>query len=229
MKISIHQPQYLPWPGYINKIFLSDVFVFLDDVQYKKNEWQNRNRIKGPNGLIWLSVPVHYNFGQKNSDITIDNTASWQKKHKKSIEECYKKSEFFNDFFPYLKKIYEKEYKYLVDVNVDSITAILDYLKINKKIIFSSSLNITTQKTDRIIDICKTLKADTYISGQGAKDYLIVEKFKENNINLCFQKYKIKPYKQLWGDFIENLSIIDMIFNLGREETVKFISENSIL
>lgn len=229
MKISIHQPQYLPWAGYINKIFLSDVFVFLDDVQYKKNEWQNRNRIKGPNGVIWISVPVHYSFGQKINELKIDNTVLWYKKQRKTIEECYRKSAFFDEFFPYIKKIYEKEYRYLVDLNVDSVMAIINYLNIKRKIIFSSSLNITSQKTDRIIDICKTLKADTYISGQGAKDYLIAEKFKEHNINLCFQEYRVKPYKQLWGDFVENLSIVDMIFNIGREKVVEFISENSIL
>lgn len=80
MKISIHQPQYLPWAGYINKIIKSDIFVFLDDVQYKKNEWQNRNRIKSATGEIWLTVPVHYEFGQKINEIKIDNTTQWQKK-----------------------------------------------------------------------------------------------------------------------------------------------------
>jgi hypothetical protein len=223
MKIAIHQPQYLPWSGYFNKILQSDIFVFLDDVQYKKNEWQNRNRIKSPNGEVWLTVPVHYNFGQKINEIEIDNKFLWRKDHLKTMRFNYQKAKNFSDFYPYIENLLNKEYKMLVDVNIDSIKMILSYLNIDKKIVKSSELKVEGEKTQRLVNICKVLNADIYISGSGAKDYLIVEEFEKNNIQVIFQEYHTPEYPQLFGNFIPNLSIIDMIFNVGKEETIKLL------
>ncbi|MFQ3675105.1 MAG: WbqC family protein [Endomicrobiia bacterium] len=224
MKISIHQPQYLPWAGYFNKILNSDIFVILDDVQYKKNEWQNRNRIKSSSGELWLTVPVHYTFGQKINEIKIDNKIFWSKKHLKSIELNYKRAPFFNEIFPLVEKVLSKEYIYLVDINVELIKIILNYLEINKKIVKSSEYKIVGEKTLRLINICKTFGADIYLSGQGGKDYLVEEEFKKNGIKLEFQEYKVKEYPQLFNGFIPNLSILDILFNCGKEQTLKIIS-----
>ncbi len=229
MKVAIHQPQYLPWCGYFNKIINCDVFVFLDDVQYKKNEWQNRNRIKNKNGTIWLTVPVHYRFGQKINEVYIDNKILWRKDHLKSIEYNYKKAKYFDDFFPVIENLLKKEYDLLVDVNIESIKIILSYLGIEKKIIKSSELKVEGEKTNRLINICKKLSADVYISGVGAKEYLVVEEFEKNGIKLIFQNYTTPNYPQLYGDFIPNLSIIDMIFNIGKEETIKLINQPIVL
>lgn len=224
MKISIHQPQYMPWPGYFNKILHSDIFVLLDDVQYKKNEWQNRNRIKSSSGELWLTVPVYYSFGQKINEIKIDTKILWQKDHLKTIELNYKKSPFFNEVFPLVEKVLNKEYTYLVDINIESIKMVLNYLNIEKKIVKSSDYKIVGEKTLRLINICKTLGGDTYLSGQGAKDYIIKEEFEKNNIKLEFQEYKLQEYPQLFGRYIPNLSILDMMFNCGKEMTLKLIS-----
>jgi len=223
MKVAIHQPQYLPWPGYFNKILQADIFVFLDDVQYKKNEWQNRNRIKSATGEIWLTVPVHYRFGQKINEVEIDNKIFWQKDHLKTISVCYRKAKYFDKFFPYIEKLLSKKYKMLVEVNIESINIILSYLGINKKIVLSSELKVEGEKTKRLVNICKKLGCDIYISGSGAKEYLVVEEFKKNNINVLFQEYTTPEYPQLFGKFIPNLSIIDMIFNVGKEETLRLI------
>jgi len=223
MKVAIHQPQYLPWPGYFNKILQADIFVFLDDVQYKKNEWQNRNRIKSATGELWLTVPVHHRFGQKINEVEIDNKIFWQKDHLKTISVCYRKAKYFDKFFPYIEKLLSKKYKMLVEVNIESINIILSYLGINKKIVLSSELKVEGEKTKRLVNICKKLGCDIYISGSGAKEYLVVEEFKKNNINVLFQEYTTPEYPQLFGKFIPNLSIIDMIFNVGKEETLRLI------
>lgn len=224
MKVAIHQPQYLPWPGYFNKILQCDIFVFLDDVQYKKNEWQNRNKIKTATGEQWLTVPVHYKFGQKINEVKIDNKIFWFKDHLKSIKINYSKSIFFHEFFPYVENFLNKEYEKLVDVNIESVKMILFYLGIKKKIVLSSDLQVEGEKTQRLVNICKKLKADVYVSGIGAKDYLEIEEFKKNNIKVVFQQYTTPEYPQLFGKFIPNLSIIDMIFNTGKEKTLELIS-----
>ncbi len=224
MKVAIHQPQYLAWPGYFNKILQADIFVFLDDVQYKKNEWQNRNRIKSAKGELWLTIPVHYKFGQKINEVEIDNKIFWRKDHLKTIKVCYRKAKYFDEFFPYIEELLSKEYKMLVDINIESVKMVLSYLGINKKLICSSELKVEGEKTLRLVNICKKLNCDTYISGSGAKEYLDVEEFKKYNINVVFQEYTTPEYQQLFGSFIPNLSIIDMIFNVGKDKTLNLIS-----
>lgn len=224
MKVAIHQPHYLPWPGYFNKIIKCDIFVFLDDVQYKKNEWQNRNRIKSAKGAIWLTIPVHYRFGQKINEVEIDNKIFWEKDHIKTIKINYQKSPFFKDFFPVIEELLSKRYNKLVDINIASVETILRYLGIERKIIRSSIFKVEENKTDRLVSICKKLSADIYISGIGAKEYLEEKKFEKENIKVEFQNYSTPIYTQMYGEFIPNLSIIDMIFNIGKYETLKMIS-----
>ncbi|MCX7940605.1 MAG: WbqC family protein [Elusimicrobiota bacterium] len=223
MKVAIHQPQYLPWSGYFNKILQCDIFVFLDDVQYKKNEWQNRNKIKTATGTQWLTVPVHYKFGQKINEVIIDNKILWKKDHIKSIEVNYRKAKYFFDFFPVVENLLSREYTKLVDINIESIKCVLSYLGINKQFVLSSTLNIEDEKTERLVEICKKLSADVYISGSGARDYLDIELFEKNNIKVVFQNYTVPEYQQLFGKFISNLSIIDMIFNVGKTKTLELL------
>ncbi|MCS7232099.1 MAG: WbqC family protein, partial [Elusimicrobiota bacterium] len=223
MKVAIHQPQYLPWSGYFNKILQCDIFVFLDDVQYKKNEWQNRNKIKSFTGEIWLTVPVHYKFGQRINEVEIDNKIFWRKDHMKTIKVNYSKSKFFDVFYPYIEKFLSKEYFKLVDVNIESVKMILSYLGVERRIVLSSEIKPEGEKTKRLVDICKKLSAEIYISGVGAKDYLEIEEFEKNKIKVVFQEYSTPEYQQLFGKFIPNLSIIDMIFNVGRDKTLELI------
>jgi hypothetical protein len=222
MIVSIHQPQYMPYIGYIYKILKSDVFVFLDDAQYKKNEWQNRNRIKGPNGLVWITVPVSFNFGDKINEVKIVEDG-WQKKHLNSIKSAYSKSNYFKDFFPYIENLLSKKYENLSVLNIKCVEMILDYLGVKKEIVISSTLNIDKTKTERLVEIVKKLNGDTYLSGDGAYSYLDEEIFEESRINLLYLNYKPVRYNQLWGDFIENLSVIDLIFNEGRENTLRIL------
>ncbi len=225
MIVSIHQPMYLPWIGYFNKIANSDIFVILDDVEYSKNDWFNRNKIKTPTGEQWLTVPVIY---KKNSvslikNVSIDNNQSWNKKHLNSIKQNYSKASFYSEFIKFFEEIYLSNWNLLIDVNMKFLTFILKILELKTKIVFASQLEIQDKSTERLISICKNLGADTYLSGTGAKEYLATELFGKNNLKLIFQDFKYPEYKQLHGNFIGHLSVIDLLFNCGAEESRKLI------
>jgi len=218
--VSIHQPQYLPWPGFFHKIGKSDCFVFLDTAQFEKGGFQNRNRIRRPDSWMWLTVPIKSKgrFKQKICEVEINYSVSWQERHLNSIKMNYARAPFFCDLEEYFKKIYSSRWKYLMDLNVRLIQFFLKYLKINTPFYYESKLKTTQKNTDRIIEICEKLGADTYLSGVGARAYLDEEKFRRARIKLIYQDFKYPVYKQCFGtNFIPNLSIIDLIFNCGKK------------
>jgi len=221
MILSVHQPQYIPWIGYFDKIIKSDGFVFLDHVQYKAREFQNRNKIRTKTGFIWLTVPVNSKgLGrQLICDIEIDNSLPWARQHLLSLKSWYSHADFFKDYFPFFESTYSVKWERLIELNIHIINFILKNLSIPTPIFFESKLNISTAKTDRIIDICKKLKADTYFSGIGGKDYLEAEKFTRENIGLTYQHFTHPLYKQQFckngTDFLPYMSILDLIFNEG--------------
>ena len=219
MILSVHQPQYLPWLGYFDKIAKSDCFVFLDCVQYKKREFQNRNKIRTKDGWIWLTVPVISKSKgfQLINEVLINSSIGWQNKHLKSIICCYKNAKYFNEHIGFFENIYNKKFEKLIDINLAIIYYLLEQFSIKTKIFFESSLSISTKKTQRIIDICKKLNADTYLSGIGGKDYLDEELFEKENIKLIYQDFKHPVYKQCYEPFIPYMSVIDFLFNCGKE------------
>jgi len=217
--VVILQPGYIPWLGFFDQMYKSDTFVILDDVQYDKHGWRNRNRIKTAQGIQWMTVPV-LTSGKNNliiKDVLIDNRTGWQKKHLKSIEQNYKKSQFFKEYFYIFEEILSKEWKYLIDLDMEFIYRLNAILGLNRKIIFASALNIKTDKTERLINICQILNADSYLTGDAAKDYIEKDKFDNNNIRLEFHNYSHPTYKQLYGKFMPFLSIVDLLFNNGGE------------
>ena len=219
MTVVILQPGYLPWLGFFDQMYKSDRFVILDDVQYDKHSWRNRNRIKTDRRIQWLTVPVL--ISGKNQPIIkgvlIDNKMNWRKKHLKGIEQNYKKSQFFKDYFYIFEETFSKEWKYLIDLDMEFIYRLNAVLGLNRKIIFASDLNIKTDKTERLINICQMLNASKYLTGDTAKEYIDAGEFIKHNIQLEFHNYSHPTYKQLYGEFIPYLSIIDLIFNHGDE------------
>jgi hypothetical protein len=167
MIISVHQPQYIPWLGYFDKISRSDRFVFLDNVQYKEREFQNRNKIRTKDGSIWLTVPViSKGEGRQNiRDVVIDNEIAWQRKHLGSLRSAYSKAAFFDKYYQYFETILAKDWGNLNDLNIEIIKFVLNELSISTPITFESELKIDTMSSQRIVDICKKLGADTYLSG----------------------------------------------------------------
>lgn len=215
MIVSVHQPQYLPWLGYFAKIRDSDVFVYLDKVQYKKREYQNRNRIKTDREPLWLTVPVvtHGKYDQLIDEVMIDQSSRWQEKHWGTIQRYYCHSPNFNAHKVFFEDLYSRPWSRLIDLNVCIIDYLLTAFRINRPLYFESSFNVNTKSTDRIIDICKALKADTYLSGTGGRDYLEENKFEQARIRLTYQEFQHPVYKQVYPGFESNMSAIDLLFN----------------
>lgn len=221
MKISVHQPQYIPWLGYFDKIASSDAFVFLDRVQYKEREFQNRNKIRTKSGWIWLTVPVvTKGLGRQDiGDVRIDNSSGWPKEHLASIKAWYGRAPFLGRYLSFFEEVYGKEWEVLADLNIHIIEYLLKELSIGTPVYFESKLDIKNKKTDRIIEICGKLKADAYLSGAGGKEYLEEDKFAPAGIRLEYQAYRHPEYRQQFmekdGDFIPYMSVLDLLFNEG--------------
>jgi hypothetical protein len=219
MIVAIHQPNFIPWSGYFFKILKADVFVLLDDVQFTKNSFINRNRIKTPEGAQWITLPVLQsgNFGQKINQIELFNSKLYFKKIKGTLNANYRKAPFFDEVFELINPTLIDANK-LVSVNELIIKNICKYLNIKKEIINSSSLtSISGESTDRLVSICKHIKATDYLAGFGSKNYQDNLKFNEAGINPLVYEFKHPVYNQLWGDFIPNLSIVDLLFNHGKK------------
>ena len=218
--IGIHQPNFLPWLGYFFKIKKSDVFIYLDTVQYTKNSYQNRNKIKTPQGEQWLAVPVltKGKFGQATHEVEINPQEKWKDKILKTLEMNYKKAPFFTAYFEKFKALLEKNTSSkLAAICIELIEWTCQELAINTPRQKASELNIPPElkSTDMLVEICKRSGADTYLSGSGGQHYQEEEKFKQANIGLAYSSFKYPEYEQLWKEFVPNLSIIDTLFNCG--------------
>jgi hypothetical protein len=216
--VAIHQPQYLPWLGYFDKIIKADAFCYLDNVQYKKNEWQNRNRIKTAQGRQWLTVPVSYRFPAKINEVKINNTVNWKRKHLQAMITNYSKAPFFAEYIGFFEEVYSKDWELISELNVYLIGRMQEMLNIKeKRTVLASTLSLSDDPTERLIDICKTLEGDTYLSGQDGAKYMDLERFKANGIEVSVQDFIHPEYPQLFGDFASHLSIVDLLFNCGPE------------
>jgi hypothetical protein len=229
MIIAIHQPNFIPWIGYFFKISKCDVFVLLDNVQYTKNGFINRNRIKTPQGENWLTLPVVQSgkFGQDIKETQIFNKDYSVKKVLATIAANYKKAAYFDKYYTGITEILNKSSDNLCDVNSILIKWAAADLGIKTKMIFASELDeITGESTERLVSICKKLNGTSYLAGLGAKKYQEDHLFKAVNINVINTPFKHPGYQQLWGDFLPNMSVIDLLFNCGPE--AKTILNNSM-
>ena len=218
MIVSIHQPNYIPWLGFFHKLLLSDTYVVFDDVQFPRGkDYANRNQIKTNNGKMWLTASV---LGKKDlkpwNQIEI-NDNGWREKHLKNIKSFYQKSPYFDTYYSMIEYIYNQNQKLLIELNLDLILLFLGCLDKDIDIITSSNIKTKLIGLDKILYILKEIGATEYISGdgEGAKRYIDEQLFKDNNIKLIWQNYKHPTYKQLHGDFIPYMSILDLIFNEG--------------
>lgn len=218
-RIVILQPGYLPWLGFFDQVHKSDIFVIYDDVQYTKRSWRNRNKIKTSTGWMWLTVPVIQKgeYFQTLLETKIDNTQPWRKKHWASIRSNYSKAPFFKNHSRFFEDIYKYKWESLVDLNTEIIKYLMEELGIKTQLMYSSKLKIPGKGTERLIKICQELGATHYLTGDLAKDYLEQTRFAKENIILEFQNYKHPIYPQLYDQFIPYLSVIDLMFNCGKE------------
>ncbi|MBB1556972.1 MAG: WbqC family protein [candidate division SR1 bacterium] len=229
MRCSIHQPNYIPYLGLFNKIYLSDIFVFYDNAQFTKGDYHNRNKVKGANGEVLLSLPVKVSLGQKINEVSFDNKIL--RKHWTTIEQSYKKAPYFNTYGEEIRrKIYETEETNIAKFNIETIIFLSRLIGIERTsfITLSEILpDLEHSSTKALVDICKEIGSDFYISGAGGRGYVEADLFSDAKIELVFQEYKHPVYSQLWGDFLPYMSILDLIFNEG-PNSLSFISQNSI-
>ena len=220
-KIAILQPNYIPWKGVFDLINRVDVFVFYDDVQYTIKDWRNRNIIKTPHGLKWLTVPV-ISKGRKDQlicDTKIGNYVDWQKKHYKSIRLNYAKAKHFKDYEYILEEIYlTKKWEYISDLNIYSTKLIAEILNIEVDWHKSSELNVYGDNKDgeRVIKICDLLSCNYFINGPSSRAFLNEKLFNAANIGLEYMKYNYPEYEQLYPPFEHHVSVLDLIFNEGQ-------------
>ena len=232
MKIlSAHQPAYLPWLGYLHKIALDDEFIILDNVQFEKNSFINRNKIKTANGSIFLTIPIEMkgHINKTIFEMKIDEKTNWRKKHWDSIYFSYKKADFFNESSDFFENYYKQTLtSSFVEFNNGITQFILKNLGINTPIKLQSNININSSKQDLIIDLCKETNASAFFFGAQGVNYVDENIFKKNNISCFFQNYNHPKYKQLWGSFEPYQSILDVIFNIGFNNTKSILFDNNI-
>ncbi len=211
------QPSYLPWLGYFDQMSKADVFVWYDDVQYDKHGWRNRNRIKGPKGPLWLTVPVLHKGRalQAIGAVEIDDRLSWNRKHLRSVEQLYARAPFSGAVLPRLTEILLRPWKHLVDLDIATTEWLANEFAIGTPRYRASQLGIGGDRNTRLINFCRHFQATRYISGDAARDYLDVTQFAAAGIEVVWHAYQHPKYPQLHGDFIPYLSALDLLLNMG--------------
>jgi hypothetical protein len=218
------QPGYLPWLGFFDQMKKADVFVYYDDVQFDKNGWRNRNRIKGSKGPVWLTVPVRHKGRSEQSiqAVEVIQDQLWATKHVKSIRELYAHAPFTKDYLDGLEAVLSGPKTHLVDFCYAAVEYFRGVLEIDTPMFRSSDLNIEGKRSERLVNICNHFQADTYLSGDSAKSYLQDDLFKDAGIDVQWQNYQHPTYDQQHGAFISHLSIVDLVMNMGPDSGTIF-------
>jgi len=211
------QPGYLPWLGYFDLMQKADIFVHYDDVQFDKNGWRNRNRVKGAKGAVWLTVPVRHSgqSGQSILDVEIDNRQDWRRKHLATVTQAYGRAPFADKLVPKLRQILERPWPLLVNLDLTLIDWLAAELAIATPRHRSSALGISGDRNERLIDLCMHFGANRYLSGNAAQDYLEPERFAAAGIEVVWHDYTHPSYQQLHGAFEPYLSVLDLMLNAG--------------
>ena len=224
MTITIHQPEHFPYYGFLDKVNKADVFVILDDVQFKKNNYQNRNQILTSNGSKWLGIPVE----MKNVKIKDINKRkvqlNWKSDYINKIMQTYKKHPYFDENMLWINEILSSDSDKLIDYNMKIIEKTFELININTRVIYSSDLQINTSKTQRLYDICKKINATDYLAGQGSIDYLDRSVF--SDVNIIKHEFVHPLYNQYNADkFVAYMSSLDFLMNIGKDRLRELLNE----
>jgi hypothetical protein len=218
MIVAGHQPNYLPWMGFFDKMLLCDVFIIEDCVQFEHQGFTNRNKIKTFQGVKWLTVPVkHAGKFLSVDEVLIANEAKpdWAKQHWLMLKHNYSRAPFWDKFSEFFEQTYNKKWLRLIDLNMHFIRGLMKFFTIKKPLVMASSLNVSEKKSALVLNQCKALGATVLLSGMGSRDYLNTKKFEKEGINVIFQDFRYPVYPQLAGEFVPNLSIVDYLFWTG--------------
>ena len=219
MIVGIHQPNYLPYMGFFDKLRNSDIFIIYDDAQFNKSDFQHRNKIRIYHGSKWLTVPVEkkhiaINKIQIKNDLKINNML-WTDAHLKEITDNYSSAPYFKKFESSLDDIYSETYDSLIDINIKLIDFLRDAFRIKTKIVYSSDFNLSSKSTEKIVELVNAVGGDTYLSGPAGKDYMDVDMFDKCDIKLEYQNFSHPVYKQQYEGFIPYMSALDALLNVG--------------
>ncbi len=217
MIVGIHQPNYLPYLGFFHKMKESDIFIIYDDAQFNKGDFQHRNRIRIHNGQKWLTVPVEKRHSPINRIQVINDTMvkneKWSQHHLSQIHDNYKNADLFSDYFDDMSSILDEEHELLAVLNMKLIEFLSSSFDIDTKIVYSSDFPSGSTSTQRLIELVSSVNGDTYLSGPAGRNYLDMELFKTNGIDVIFQDFKHPVYEQQYEGFVPNMSAIDALFN----------------
>lgn len=218
--LSAHQVAYLPWLGYLHRIALSDLFVILDDVQFEKNSFTNRNLVKTAGGAAWLTIPVHLKGHTKSTirETRVADGTNWARKHWLTLAQGYAKAPFFGAHRDFFEGVFNREWEHLVDINHVLLKYLLHQFGIETPVVYQSKLGVGGEKQELVLNLCRKLQANQFLFGIMGRDYVDRERFLLHGVKPCFHVYTTAPYPQLWGDFIANLSAVDMLFNVPADE-----------
>lgn len=213
MIVTIHQPDFLPWLGFFDRWQKSDLYIVLDDVQFLRRGWHHRDKIKTKDGVKWLTVPVikKGKSSQLIREVRIDDGSDWRKKHVRTIEMNYKGAPGFERCFNRIREIYNKKYKFLIDLNMAFLNFVSEELGIAKPTAYASDYKISTSSSQRLLDLLKVAGGTEYLTGIGSKNYLDEALFRKEGIDVFWQEFEHPVYKQLHGQFIPMVSCIDFL------------------
>jgi hypothetical protein len=228
LKVAVHQPHYFPYPGLFHKVSLVDKFVLMDDVQYNRG-FVNRNRILDVHGAVWLTVPIDKTQKfTENRMVKINNEMDWRGEHWKKLQVSYSNAKFFTAYRSDLERLYSSDWEFLAKLDLETMKLCFGWLGMDVPVIIESGLGVSSTGTQRLIDVCKALGADTYVSGSGGREYMDEALFAKNGLTLEYQHYAPKPYPQRHaGGFVPDLSVIDLLANLG-PNSMDFIKSCSV-
>lgn len=223
MVVTIHQPEHLPWLGFLDKASQADLFVLLDHVQYRKRYFQNRNRIRSSEGFIWLTVPVLVKgrYTQAINQVVVNNEGAprWREKCFNSLVHCYRKAPFFARYAGFFEDLYRRQWERLVDLNETIIRYLLQAFSIQVPLVRSSELGTNEQKGDLVLEICQKVGATTFLSGISGQEHLDMKRFSAQGVAVRVQEFHHPIYRQLHEPFLPCMSGIDLLFNHGPESS----------
>jgi WbqC-like protein family len=228
--VTIHQPEHLPWLGFFDKMRQADIFVLLDTTQFAKDDFQNRNRIKTKSGSTWLTVPV-FKKGRSEQlllDTEICNDRNWRNQCWSAIYQNYREAPYFDKHKSFFEDLYAHKWSKLVDFNLSIIQYLAEQLGLKTKLVKASELGVYERGSTNVnLTICRKLDADIYLSGKYGKQYLDESQFEEYKIKVKYQDFQHPVYPQLWGEFLSNISAIDLLFNCGDFSSKMIVQNNS--
>jgi len=228
MILTAQQPAYLPWLGLFHKIALCDTFVSLDAVQFEKNSFSNRNKVKTANGPIWLTVPVRLkgHTGSTIRETEIDNSKNWRKVHWKTLLLAYKKAPYFEKYAHFLENVYQKDWRTINELNDYMMRWFLKELGIKVEYLVQSEVGAKEKKQELVLELCRKLDARMFVFGKLGADYVSKDDFMKEGIKIYLQEYKHPSYGQLHGDFSSYMSVLDLLLNHGVQSMEIIMSGN---